>query len=107
MGQHNNVLIFVGWRMAAKVAKDALTQSARTNGENADKFRNDLFNIARTTLSSKILKQERDFFSQMCVDAVMRIKVPNQKILPLQDNQLRQHPHHQKSWRFFKRFLLG
>lgn len=37
------------------------------------KFREDLLNIARTTLSSKILNQYKDFFSKMAVDAVMRL----------------------------------
>merc|ERR1712106_187694 len=53
--------IIAGWRQAAKVAKEAL-------------FRKDLMNIARTTLSSKILSQHKDFFSNMAVDAVLRLK---------------------------------
>ena len=35
-------------------------------------FREDLMNIARTTLSSKILSQHKDFFSNLAVDAVLR-----------------------------------
>ena len=31
-------------------------------------------NIARTTLSSKILSQHKDFFSKLAVDAVLRLK---------------------------------
>lgn len=31
-------------------------------------------NIARTTLSSKILSQHKDFFAKMSVDAVLRLK---------------------------------
>lgn len=31
-------------------------------------------NIARTTLSSKILSAHKDFFSKMAVDAVLRLK---------------------------------
>ena len=31
-------------------------------------------NIARTTLSSKILSQHKDFFAKMTVDAVLRLK---------------------------------
>ena len=31
-------------------------------------------NIARTTLSSKILAQHKDYFAKMCVDAVVRLK---------------------------------
>ena len=36
-------------------------------------FREDLMNIARTTLSSKILSQHKDFFSNLAVDAVLRL----------------------------------
>merc|ERR1712129_576254 len=37
-------------------------------------FKRDLLNIARTTLSSKIVTTELDFFAQLCVDAVLRLK---------------------------------
>ena len=37
-------------------------------------FRNDLFNIARTTLSSKVLSQDKDYFANLAVDAVLRLK---------------------------------
>ena len=39
------------------------------------RFREDLMNIARTTLSSKILTQYRDHFANLAVDAVLRLKV--------------------------------
>ena len=39
------------------------------------KFRQDLVNIARTTLSSKVLSQDKDYFSNLAVDAVLRLKV--------------------------------
>lgn len=32
-------------------------------------------NIARTTLSSKVLSQDKDYFSNLAVDAVLRLKV--------------------------------
>lgn len=38
------------------------------------KFREDLMNIARTTLSSKILSQHKEFFAKIAVDAVLRLK---------------------------------
>lgn len=38
------------------------------------KLREDLINIARTTLSSKILTQSKEQFSKMAVDAVMCLK---------------------------------
>lgn len=39
------------------------------------RFREDLFNIARTTLSSKVLSQDKTYFSNLAVDAVLRLKV--------------------------------
>ena len=41
----------------------------------ATKFREDLMNIARTTLSSKILTQYKDHFANLAVTAVLRLKV--------------------------------
>ena len=38
-------------------------------------FRKDLFNIACTTLSSKVLSQDKDYFANLAVDAVLRLKV--------------------------------
>jgi T-complex protein 1 subunit beta len=66
--------IIAGWRKATAVARDALTAAAQDNSGNDEKFRNDLLNIARTTLSSKILSQHKEFFSKLAVDAVLRLK---------------------------------
>ena len=63
-----------GWRRAVAVAKDALADAAVDNGNNEEKFKQDLMNIARTTLSSKLLTQHKDFFAKMAVDAVLRLK---------------------------------
>ncbi len=41
----------------------------------AEKFRSDLCNIAMTTLSSKILSQDKEHFANLAVDAVLRLKV--------------------------------
>lgn len=38
-------------------------------------FRQDLFNIARTTLSSKVLSQDKNYFANLAVDAVLRLQV--------------------------------
>jgi len=66
--------IIAGWRKAAAAAKEALEKSATDNSKNEEAFREDLMNIARTTLSSKILSQHKDFFSKLAVDAVLRLK---------------------------------
>ncbi len=60
--------------MAAQAAFKALEQSAIDNSSNADAFREDLLNIAKTTLSSKILTQEKEHFAKLAVDAVLRLK---------------------------------
>lgn len=66
--------IIEGWRLAVTAAHNALIASTLNNSSNMDKFKQDLFDIARTTLSSKILNQAKDFFAKLCVDAVWRLK---------------------------------
>ena len=44
------------------------------NFDNEDMFRQDLMNIALTTLSSKLLKSEREQFAKLAVDSVLRLK---------------------------------
>ena len=66
--------IIAGWRKASAAAKEALEKSAKDNSKNEEAFREDLMNIARTTLSSKILSQHKEFFSKLAVDAVLRLK---------------------------------
>lgn len=41
---------------------------------NSERFKEDLMNIARTTLSSKILSQHKEHFTKLAVDAVLRLK---------------------------------
>jgi T-complex protein 1 subunit beta len=66
--------IISGWRKAVKVARQALEDSSRDNSGDEAKFREDLVNIAKTTLSSKILNVDPVFFSEIAVDAVLRLK---------------------------------
>ena len=47
------------------------------HSDNDEKFREDLLNIARTTLSSKLLTVDKEHFSQLAVDAVLRLKGSN------------------------------
>ncbi|RKP27414.1 chaperonin Cpn60/TCP-1 family [Syncephalis pseudoplumigaleata] len=67
-------VIVDGFRVASKVALEALEKAAVDNSENADEFRQDLINIARTTLSSKVLSQDKEQFAKLAVDAVLRLK---------------------------------
>jgi T-complex protein 1 subunit beta len=66
--------IIKGFRLACEVAREALTKSAKDNSASPEKFRQDLLNIARTTLSSKIVSQEKEHFASLVVDAVLRLK---------------------------------
>ncbi|XP_066585781.1 T-complex protein 1 subunit beta [Prorops nasuta] len=66
--------IIAGWRKATSVARDTLLNAASDNSADADCFKEDLMNIARTTLSSKILSQHKEHFSKLAVDAVLRLK---------------------------------
>uniref|UniRef100_A0A1A9X0B7 T-complex protein 1 subunit beta n=1 Tax=Glossina brevipalpis TaxID=37001 RepID=A0A1A9X0B7_9MUSC len=67
-------IIIAGWRMATKVAREALTDASQDNSANDEKFKEDLLNISRTTLSSKILHQHKDFFAKLAVHAVLRLR---------------------------------
>jgi T-complex protein 1 subunit beta len=89
--------IVEGYRIASAAALKALEEAAvdhgyvfalrevftfcltigfrHTSRSDAVTFREDLMNIARTTLSSKVLAQDKDYFANLAVDAVLRLKV--------------------------------
>ena len=86
--------IVEGYRIASAAALKALEQAATDNScvfnhviayadvltlsscsDDPVQFRNDLVNIARTTLSSKVLSQDNDYFANLAVDAVLRLRV--------------------------------
>lgn len=66
--------IIAGWRKAMDIARAALRETAMDNSADENRFREDLLNIARTTLSSKILSQHKEYFAKLAVDAVLRLK---------------------------------
>jgi T-complex protein 1 subunit beta len=66
--------IIHGWRMARDAARNRLVSIARDNSTNQEKFKEDLINIAKTTLSSKLLTQDKQHFAELAVDAVLRLK---------------------------------
>lgn len=69
--------IIHGWRLALETARAELTKSAKDNSADKEKFRQDLINIAKTTLSSKILHSEKEHFANIVVDAILRLKGSN------------------------------
>lgn len=60
--------------MARDAAKRRLHEIARDNSQDLEKFKGDLINIAKTTLSSKLLTQDKQHFADLAVDAVLRLK---------------------------------
>jgi len=85
--------IAAGWRIARQCAREALEGAAIDNSCDVSKFRDDLFRIARTTLSSKLLTHQKDYFANLAVDAVMRLKgsanLDHIQILKMPGGQLR------------------
>lgn len=61
--------ICAGWRLATKVAQETL-ESCSTDSITDD----DLTKIAMTTLSSKLVNSEKEYFAKMCVSAVKRLE---------------------------------
>merc|ERR1740130_1729960 len=67
-------VVIKGYRLALAAAREKLEALAMDNGKDEAKFREDLLKIARTTLSSKLLKHEKDHYATLAVNAVLRLK---------------------------------
>ncbi|CAF4454050.1 unnamed protein product, partial [Rotaria sp. Silwood2] len=65
--------IITGWSKATNEALTVLEGVPKNNSSNLEQFKSDLMNIARTTLSSKILQEKKDHLSKLCVDAILKI----------------------------------
>jgi T-complex protein 1 subunit beta len=71
-------IIISGYRQARDRALQTLKDISFDNSKDKVSFRQDLINIAKTTLSSKLLTHEKEFFSNIVVDAVLRFQdTPN------------------------------
>ncbi|KAJ3041420.1 T-complex protein 1 subunit beta [Rhizophlyctis rosea] len=66
--------IIEGYRIASAAAYKALEAATVDNSSNTESFRKDLINIAKTTLSSKVLAGDKEYFAKLAVDAVLRLK---------------------------------
>lgn len=65
--------IIEGYRIASTAALKALEKIAVDHSKDETAFRKDLEAIARTTLSSKVLSQDRQQFAKLAVDAVLKL----------------------------------
>jgi len=66
--------VIEGFRIASTEARRVLNAAAVDHSQDEETFRRDLINIARTTLSSKVLASSKVFFAELAVDAVLRLK---------------------------------
>merc|ERR1719197_1385772 len=73
-GKMHPQVVIKGFRLALAAAREKLEALAMDNGKDPAAFREDLMKIARTTLSSKLLKHEKDHYATLAVDAVLRLK---------------------------------
>ena len=72
--------IAAGWRLARAEARKALEECAADmmdQANNEAQFRQDLLQIAQTTLSSKLLTHDKKHFAELAVDAVLRLRGSN------------------------------
>ena len=66
-------MIIEGYRDACKSARAALEASSKDRSNEQEAFKMDLMNIARTTLSSKVLAQDKEHFAKIAVEAILRL----------------------------------
>ena len=66
--------IVQGYREAAETAKIALEAAASSHEDDFSQFKQDLFQLAKTTLSSKLLGGDKSHFARLALDAVLRLK---------------------------------
>ena len=70
-------IIIKGWRQARDTARQVLDEIGMNNSQDKEAFKQDLKNIAMTTLSSKLLLHDRESFADLAVEAVLRLKGSN------------------------------
>ena len=73
MKVHPQVIV-EGFRMARDAALKRLEEISFDNSQDDVKFKEDLMNIAMTTLSSKLVFHDKEHFAKLAVDSVLRLK---------------------------------
>ena len=71
---HLKWLLCSGYREACDFARQRLESAAQSHAGSEAGLRKAVLNIAKTTLSSKILTHDKEHFANLAVDAVQRLK---------------------------------
>ena len=69
--------IISGYRLACKESTKYIKQTLSLSSENL--ANSALINIAKTSIASKIIGAEAEFFASLCVKAISRVKTVNNK----------------------------
>lgn len=69
--------IINGYRLALREAVKYMNENVTTKVESLG--RDSLISIAKTSMSSKIIGADSDFFADLCVDAMLQVKSTNQR----------------------------
>jgi T-complex protein 1 subunit alpha len=101
--------IISGFRLASREAVKYITDEIQRNATTLG--RKCLINVAKTSMSSKIIGSESDFFANICVDALLKVKTVNNKKeekYPLKSiNILKAHGKSAKETMFVDGFALN
>lgn len=67
------MIIIEGFKIAREEALSELNRIAMDNSVDDEAFIKDLLNVAKTTISSKLLTYEKDYFAELAVKAIIRL----------------------------------
>lgn len=67
-------IIIQGYRLGAKRALEIVKENSFNNSLNLEFFCSDLLNLAKTTLSSKVIFSNKEHFARIAIKAILKLK---------------------------------